>query len=411
MREEPNAVKPVWSGRAHRVLTALQLVPSLETGGAERATIDIASALVARGDRALVASEGGRLEAELARAGATLIKAPLAAKNPWRVVSNGFLLARLIRDEHVDIVHARSRAPAWSALIACRLTGTPFLTTFHGIYTETNTAKRFYNSVMARGDLVIANSRYTAGLIRERYRAPPERIVVIARGIDLERFNRDAIPDARIAALRSAWGLGAGRVVLNIARLTAWKGQRVLIEALATPPLAGRTDLCLVLVGDDQGRADYRRGLEALVETRGLGGRVKIVGHVDDVPAALALADLAVVASTEPEAFGRTVVEAAAMGTPVVATALGATGETVLAPPAFAAAGRTGWLIPPNDPKALGEAIAAALALLPEERAALAIRARGHAGNFTTQAMQAATLAVYNRLVSRAGNADSFSKR
>lgn len=392
------------------MLTVLQVIPSLDTGGAERSAIDVAAALARRGDRALVASEGGRLEAELAGAGGTLVRMPIESKNPVTMTLNARRLARLIRRERVDIVHARSRAPGWSARLACRSTGVPFVTTYHGIYGERGGAKRFYNSVMAAGDVVIANSEYTARLIRARYKTPAERIVVIPRGIDLASFDPAAVDENRRAALRRAWGVVSGeRIVLQLARLTGWKGQRVLIEALTLPPLAGRTDLVAILAGDAQGRDAYRSELEALVEARGLSGRVRIVGHCDDAPAAFALADAAVVASTEAEAFGRTAIEAAAMGVPVIAAALGATEETVLAPPRATEAERTGWLVPPGDPRALMHAIDAALSLPKDARRSLAERARRYAEGFSTEAMQTRTLALYDRLV--AERADSISKR
>jgi glycosyltransferase involved in cell wall biosynthesis len=252
---------------------------------------------------------------------------------------------------------------------------------------------------MARGDVVIANSHYTARLIGERYRTRGARIVVIPRGIDVARFDLAAVAEERREALRRTWGIPAGgKIVLNLARLTGWKGQAVLIEAATQPPLAGRSDITFVLAGDDQGRIQYRRELEQSIAAHDLTGRVRIVGHCDDTPAALALADVAVIASTEPEAFGRTAIEAAAMGVPVVATALGATVETVSVPPQCAAESRTGWLVPPGDAAALSAALEAALALSPAERKALAGHAREKAMRFTTEAMQDATLAVYDRL-------------
>lgn len=393
------------SSPPRRPLTVLQVVPGLDTGGAERTTIDIAAALVRGGDRALVASEGGRLEAELAAAGGELIRLLASSKNPVVMATNALRLARLIRSERVDLVHARSRAPAWSALAACRATGTPFLTTYHGIYAEGGAAKRLYNSVMARGDMVIANSRYTARLIAERYGTPSERIAVIHRGVDLASYRPEAVDEARRDALRRAWKLtGREKIVLNVARLTDWKGQSMLIEAAVLPPLSGRDDLVIVLAGDAQGRDAYRRDLEGRIATRRLAGRVKIVGHCPDVPAALALADVAVVASTEPEAFGRFAVEAEAMGVPVVATALGAAPETVLAPPHVAEADRTGWLVPPKDAASLAAAIGTALALSPDERAELSKRARAHAERFSTEAMQEATLALYGKMLSQGRN-------
>lgn len=389
--------------RPHR--TVLQIIPALETGGAERTTIDIAAALAARGDRALVASQGGRLEAELATAGGALVRMPVASKNPGVMAANAVRLAQLIRRERVDLVHARSRAPAWSAYLACRATGTPFATTYHGIYRETGALKRFYNSVMARGDAVIANSAYTARLIAERYGLPPKRITIIHRGVDLAAFYPDAVTEERRYALRQAWGLSdRERVALNVARLTEWKGQSVLIRAAADPSLAGESDLVLILAGDDQGRAAYRQRLEQEIAEAGLQGRVRIVGHCDDVPAALSLAAVAVVASTEPEAFGRAALEAAAMGIPVVVTAHGAATETVLAPPHVPPEERTGWHVAPGDPASLAAAMAEALALTPEARQALAGSARAHAERFSVAAMAAATLRLYDEILSPPDN-------
>jgi glycosyltransferase involved in cell wall biosynthesis len=402
---------PMPSGARWRPLTVLQVVPALETGGAERATVDIAAALAERGDRALVASVGGRLSAELTAAGGTLVPLPADTKNPLRLGMLALRLAQLIRREKVDIVHARSRAPAWAARLACRITGVPFVTTFHGIYGEKSATKHHYNSVMAAGDVVIANSQYTAGLITERYGTAPERIVVIPRGTDPERFDPNVVGEERRQALRHAWKLsGDETLVLNLARLTGWKGQTVLVEAASLPPLAERDRLVLVLAGDEQGRAGYRQALEQSIAAHDLTKRARIVGHCADTPAALALAAVAVIASTEPEAFGRAAIEAAAMSIPVVATALGATSETVLAPPQCPAAERTGWLVPPGDPVALAAAIDAALSLPPTERQQLAERARQHAMRFTTQAMQEATLAVYDRLMSPSRVGERLSK-
>jgi glycosyltransferase involved in cell wall biosynthesis len=265
---------------------------------------------------------------------------------------------------------------------------------------------------MVRGDAVIANSRYTADLIQERYGSAAAEITVIPRGSDLDRFDRSKVDPVRRNSLRQEWGVGREhRVILNLARLTSWKGQRVLIEAAALPPLTGIENVVVALAGDAQGRDNYRSELERLILARGLEKRVRVVGHCEDAPAALALAAVAVIASTEPEAFGRTAIEAAAMGVPVVATALGATSETVLAPPRVPAGERTGWLVPPGDPAALANAITEALALSPIERSRLGERARAQAENFTTTRMQTETLALYDRLLSRHAGPASFSKR
>jgi glycosyltransferase involved in cell wall biosynthesis len=389
------------SPEPRRRLTVLQAIPALDAGGAERTAIDIAAALVSRGDRALVASLGGRMEAELAAVGGELIRLGAGAKNPASMAANALRLARLARRKTVDILHARSRAAAWPALAASRIAGVPFVTTYHGIYGERGRLKRLYNSVMARGDAVIANSRYTAELIRARYRTPAEKIAVIPRGVDLARFDPARVEPLRGAAVRHAWGVEGQRVVLHLARLTGWKGQQTVIAAAALGCLAERDDVVIVLAGDAQGRNAYRHELQAEIAARHLTKRARIVGHCDDVPAALAIADVAVVASIEPEAFGRFAVEAQAMGVPVVATDIGASAETVLAPPTVRHGDRTGWLVPPGDAGALAAAIGEALSLRPEERAALGRRARAQAERFSLAAMQQATLALYDRVLSQ----------
>ncbi|MGH2343419.1 glycosyltransferase family 4 protein [Segnochrobactraceae bacterium EtOH-i3] len=384
-------------------LTVLQILPKLETGGAERTAIDVAAALAARGDRALVASEGGRLVPDLIAAGGIHVPFPAATKNPATMIGNISRLARLIGIEKVDLVHARSRAPAWSALFAARRTGKPFVTTYHGAYKQVGPLKGLYNSVMARGDVVIANSDYTARLIAERHAFARDRLVAIPRGTDLAAFRPGAVAPGRAAALAAEWGLDpASPMILNVARLTPWKGQLVLLEAIAQLRRLGRGDVTLVLAGDAQGRDDYVGEIDRAIARLGLAVRVKRVGHVADVPAAMALATVAVVASIEPEAFGRAAVEAQAAGVPVVVTELGAVPETVLAPPETAEAARTGWRVPANDPAALAAGLKAALDLTAEERTAMAIRARAHVNaRFTLEAMTGATLAVYDRLMAR----------
>lgn len=387
-------------------VTVLQLVPSLEAGGAERTAVDIAAALVAAGGRAIVATSGGRLVAELREVGAEWLPFPAATKNPVRIVWNAERIRRLIGAEGVDIVHARSRAPAWSGLLAARRAGVPFLATYHGAYKPGGALKSWYNSVMVRGEAVIANSRFTAQRIEQQHPRARGRIEVIYRGTDLDRFDPAAVEPARIVGLRSAWGVAPERrIVLLPARLTGWKGQEVLIDAAAILKDRGRDDVDYVLAGDAQGRTDYLAGLEARIAARGLAGRVRIVGHCSDMPAANMAADVVAVPSTEPEAFGRTAVEAQAAGRPVVVSDIGATPETVLAPPDCAPSERTGWRVRPGDAGALAAAVEEALALGPDARAALAARARAHARGFGLEAMTGATLALYRRLLRRGASA------
>ena len=369
----------------------LQVLPSLITGGVERGTVEIAQAIAEAEATSLVASAGGPLVRPIERAGGRHFTLKLTAKNPVRIWRNAAALEALIRAEKVSLVHARSRAPAWSAWLACQRTGVPFVTTYHGTYGEDLPFKRRYNEVMARGRIVIAASRYIAELVTERHGVPAERIRVIPRGVDPAVFDPALINGNRIARLAEAWRLPDGvRPVVLPGRLTSWKGHAVLLEAVAR---LGRGDVMAVLVGAHQGRHRYARHLEQLAAHLGIGEQVRLVGECDDMPAALRLAEVVVHASTRPEAFGRVVIEAQAMGRPVIASDLGGPVETVRH-------GETGWRVPPNDPDALAAAIGVALDLSPEARLALGERARASVP--TVRAMQDATLDVYETVL-RAG--------
>ncbi len=383
--------------------TVLQIIPELDTGGAERTTVDIAAALVGAGARALVATEGGRLIGELQAKGGVWIDFPAASKNPAAMLAHARRLAKVFVAERVDIVHARSRAPAWVALAATRIVRRPFVTTYHGSYSGRSAPKRLYNSVMARGDVVIANSHYTADLIRAAHSFATANVRVIPRGTDLAQFTASAISPERVRALRARWEVGPHeRVVLLPGRLTSWKGQTVLIEAARLMLGRGRRDLVFVLAGDAQGREDYARELDRAIAGSNLGGVVRRVGHVEDMPAAMLASAAVAVPSTLPEAFGRVAVEAQAVGTPVVVSNLGAVGETVLAPPDVPADMRTGWRVAAGDAAGLAETLETILALRPSARDALAVRARNHVeSRFSLDRMVRETLDIYAALVER----------
>jgi len=368
----------------------LQVLPALETGGVERGTLEMTAAIVAAGGQALVASRGGRGVTAIERAGGRHIALPLAKKSPLALWCNAARLAALIQAERVSVVHARSRAPAWSAWRACRRTGAHFVTTYHGAYGEDFPLKRLYNSVMARGERVIAISDFIARRIIARHHTDPARIRVIHRGVDPVMFDPEAVAPARLARLTAAWGLGAGRRVIMLpARLTAWKGHAVLIAALAR---LARPDTVAVFVGGDA-RGRFASALRAKAAEAGVAGQVVFAGDCADMPAALLLADVVVSASTRPEAFGRVVIEAQAMARPVIATDHGGAVETIFP-------GETGWRVPPGDAGALARALARALDLDAAARAALGARARAAIlARFTTRAMQDATLALYGELL------------
>jgi len=367
----------------------LQVVPSLVTGGVEQGTVDLAGALVAAGWTAYVASAGGPMEKELARVGAQHITLPLASKNPLVIRRNGKALAEIIRRCGIDIVHARSRAPAWSAWSAARATGRRFITTFHNAYDNDVPLKRRYNSVMARGDRVIAISQFVGEHVAEIYGVEADRLRTIPRGVDLARFDPRRVWGQQVAELALRWRVPDGFAVAMLpGRLTRWKGGLDFIEAISR---LARRDVCGVLVGGEQHRG-FRGELEAAIERFRLADRFRIIEDCRDMPTAYMLADVVVSASTDPEGFGRVIVEAQAMGRPVVATDHGGARETILP--------GTGWLVPPRDPAALALAIDEALALDPDARVAFARRARTQvASGYTRDIMCARTIAVYEELL------------
>jgi glycosyltransferase involved in cell wall biosynthesis len=341
------------------------------------------------------------LTGELEAVGGKLIPFPAATKNPARIIANISRLAAIIKAHGVSLVHARSRAPAWSAYFAARRMDVPFVTTYHGVYNQKRALKAYYNSVMARGDMVIANSHYTAGVVRERHGTPDARLSVIHRGVDLERFNPQGVEPERVADLRKAWGVAPdARVVIMAGRLTRWKGQLIAIGAAAhvaaKPEFA---DVAFVLAGDDQGRTAYTQELRDRIETLGLAGRVHLVGHCADMAAAFLTSSVAIVPSIEPEAFGRTSVEAQAMGCPVAVSNIGALPET-FASGEDGAGERTGWSFPVGDETALAKQIETILHLTPDVFAALRQAARVHvAAHFSKTLLQSKTLRVYDSLL------------
>jgi glycosyltransferase involved in cell wall biosynthesis len=374
-------------------LTLLQVAPRLESGGVEQVTVDIALAVVRAGGRSLVASFGGRLEAALRAGGGELVRLPVHSRNPLTIAANAARLRRLIEASGVSLVHVRSRAPAFSAIWAARRAGVPVVATYHGIYQAHSPWKRWYNRVMTRGDLTIANSTFTRDHIAAEHGLPPERITVVPEGVDTDRFDPTRVTPERVAAMRAAWGSHPADprpVLLLAARLTGWKGQGLAIQALTR--LAGPDKPLLVLAGKAE-KLGEAGALRAMAVRAGLADRVKLVGPVDDMPAAYALADLVLAPSTLPESFGRGVVEAAAMQRPVLASPLGGPAETVLH-------GETGWLVPPGDPEAWARAVKAALGTSPAARTAMGQAARQRVVRcFSLSAMTAATFRVYRRLL------------
>jgi glycosyltransferase involved in cell wall biosynthesis len=398
MRQDLNAFPSSSQRLAGR--TILQIIPELQSGGVERSSVDVAAALAEAGARCLVASRGGRLVSELQSKGGIWIPFPAATKNPFAMAFNSVRLARLIRDEGVDIVHARSRAPAWVAYYATRQTEARFVTTFHSAYSGSSPIKSQYNSIMVAGDLVVANSQFTVRRIAEQYPAAAERVAVIARGADLRWFSPSAVDARRVERLRSNWGVEPHQsVVLLPARLSARKGHSVLIGAARHLIAEGLSGARFIFVGDPHSDS-FLRNIEGQIARAGLNGVIRCAGYCEDMPAAYLAASVVVSPSTEPEAFGRVAIEAQAMGAPIIVSDHGAAAETVLAPPQAEESESTGWRVPPGDATALARAIRQALELGASAREELMLRARNHVQtNFSVERMCQSTLQVYERLL------------
>lgn len=366
----------------------LQILPALRTGGVERGTVDIAHATEEAGFSAIVASAGGPMVHQVERTGAKHMLLPLDSKNPLIIYRNIARLEKLIKLEKVRVIHVRSRAPAWSAYFAAKRAGIPFMSTFHGTYNFNGPLKKWYNSVMQKGDRVIAISDFIRDHMMENYKTPWAKIRTVYRGMDLEIFDPKAVPASRVVKLASDWRLPDGVPVIMLSgRLTRWKGQTLLLNALAKLD----TDARCLLVGS--GRPEYQKEIEDLAKELGIDHKVHVVGECKDMAAAYKLADVVVSASTDPEAFGRVAVEGQAMGRPVVAPNHGGAMEQI-------EHGVTGWLFRPGDADDLAHQLKAALSLGEDERAAFHDRAIANArANFNNETMCRRTLNVYRELL------------
>jgi glycosyltransferase involved in cell wall biosynthesis len=376
---------------ANKQPVILQIIPELGPGGAEQGCIDMAAAIVQSGGKAIVMSHGGDRVHELLRHKAEHINAPVHSKNILKMYMNIARIRHAIHKYKVDIVHVRSRAPAWSAYYACMGTGAKYMTTCHAPYNFHNALKRHYNSIMTRGERVIAISNHVAKYIQSNYPIDPAHLRIIHRGITLEKFHPSMVSAERMIKLSKEWRIPDGSSVIMLpGRITRWKGHHILLQALE---ILGKKDIFCVLVGSDQGRKEYRDELEKTIDEKGLEGRVRIVSHCDDMPSAYMLSQVVVSASTDPEGFGRIPIEAQAMGRPIIGTDHGGAQETIIP-------NQTGWLVPPSDPKALAIALKEALSLSPEQRAQLSFNAMQNVkDNFSKEKMCNSTLHVYGELL------------
>lgn len=372
--------------------TILQVLPRLQSGGVERGTIEITDAIRTEGMKPIVASAGGPLIPHITHAGGEHVTMPLDRKNPLIIRQNAWRLYQLIKAKNVNIVHARSRAPAWSAYYAAKWANIPFLTTFHGLYGTQNQFKRRYNSVMVKGERVIAVSRFVMEHIMETYGVDATKIRLIPRGVDLNLFDEKRAVPERIAQLTKSWRLPDEPVPIIFCpgRISRIKGQHILIDALAQ--MKDDAFLCII-AGADTGHEDYREELQKQIASAGLEGKVRLAEPTQAMAEAYLLSDVVVVPSIKPEAFGRVAIEAQAMGRVVVATDHGGARETIIP-------NETGYLVPPGDAASMAAAMRYALARDEATVHGMSQYAMQHIHrHFTAMQMKNKTIDVYRELL------------
>jgi glycosyltransferase involved in cell wall biosynthesis len=368
-------------------LCVMQVLPALSSGGVERGTIDIAQALIQSRHKAIVVSSGGSMVKQLEQMGAIHIQLPVKSKSPFTLRKNAIILKKLILEHKVDIVHARSRAPAWSCYWATKNTKTPFITTFHGAYSHQNRLKHLYNSVMLKSHTTIAVSNFIAHHISQTYPSNISKLTVIHRGVNTELFKPSKQLNTRTETLRSQWSIPINKTIIMLpGRLTRLKGHTTLIKAISQ---LDTSNIVCLFVGEHHGNISYEQELKAAINQHNLENIIYLVGGCLDMTAAYSLSNIVVSASVKPESFGRVTCEAQAMNCLVVATNHGGTKE-VLAPC------QQPYLCEPNNSKAMREALIAALTTNKQEQSIIFNESRKYIeANFTLDKMCRDTLAVY----------------
>lgn len=379
----------------------LIVVPTLEAGAADQGAVDLAGILGHAGHKAVVMSQGGRLESEVTSSGGTFVRASLASKNPVVMGRNAASIARLVREQGCDIIHAHGRAPAWSAYLAARLTGVPFVTSWYKGFREQNPFKRLYNSVMIRGDRIIAVNDQIAELICDRYGLPSSKIDIVPASIDFARFDPEAMTPERIDAIRVALGISSSsRVVLVVGRMLRRKGHHLVVQAASRLKELGMKDFVCVFVGEDHGRSRYMGEVWDLVLNTGTADMVRMTGPVDDLPAAYAASSVVISAATQAEGLQRSILEAQAMARPVIVSDLGAGPDVVLAPPAVPDDRITGLRFSAGDDAALTAALIRLFSLPESARQGIGQRGREWvSGHFSAASVADLALKVYAGLL------------
>ncbi len=380
-------------------LKVLQVIPKLGHGGAETGCYDLAHYLHENDCKSYIATSGGELTKFINKKKVKLIRLPVQSKNPILILLNAFILTFIIIFYNINIVHARSRAPAWSCLIACKITKCKFVTTFHGTYNFKSSIKKIYNSIMVKSDLIIAGSNFIFSHINEKYSkylTPERKFLVIFRGINIDYFNPKKIKYDDEIKLLKKWKIEnkENKIILLPGRLTPWKGQEMFIESLSK--LKNRypeKKFVAIILGNDQGRKIYKKKLQRLVEQFRLNNEIKFIDSFNLMPLAYKISDIVVSSSIEPESFGRVSVEAQSMEKPIIASNIGGSRETIIND-------KTGFFFDAGDSSKLSEKIAEIISL-----SELTLRGIGTEGRknvvkkFNVEKMCFSTYSEYKKLI------------
>ena len=375
----------------------LQIIPNMEIGGAERTVLEITSFLKDTEFSSLVLTSGGKLIGELEKENIEVIKLKIDKKNPYSIIKNFFLFIKIFREKKIDLIHVRSRAPAWSAIFAAKKIGIPVLTTWHGHVSNSSFIKKIYNSIMLKGDAVIANSAYTAERISKIYNIDLNKIDIISRGVNVESFEGSKFSNKEISNMRKMWSVDDNKIIILFpARLTRWKGHLVTIEAINLLKKEKFFDHVIFLfAGEKAGAENYIKKLNSIITKFKLQENIKLVERIENMPLAYLASDIVLSPSIEPEPFGRIPIEAQAAGKTIIASDHGAVKDTIKNGNNF-----TGFKVKPNDPQALSIAIKQSITMDKKDLTKMHERAISNVkNNFSLENMCKKTLEVYKRLL------------
>ena len=375
----------------------LQIIPNMEIGGAERTVLEITSFLKDTEFSSLVLTSGGKLIGELEKENIEVIKLKIDKKNPYSILKNFFLFIKIFREKKINLVHVRSRAPAWSAIFAAKKIGIPVLTTWHGHVSNSSFIKKIYNSIMLKGDAVIANSAYTAERISKIYNIDLNKIDIISRGVNVESFEGSKFSNTEISNMKKIWSVDDNKVIILFpARLTRWKGHLVTIEAINLLKKEKFFDQVIFLfAGEKAGAENYIKKLNSIITKFKLQENIKLVERIENMPLAYHASDVVLSPSIEPEPFGRIPIEAQAAGKTIIASDHGAVKDTIKNGNNF-----TGFKVKPNDPQALSIAIKQSIIMDKKDLTKMHERAISNVkNNFSLENMCKKTLEVYKRLL------------